>query len=221
MGASEIKNKNIIGKGKMTGKTNKGRKFVIGLTGGIGAGKSTVSEMLAQNGATIIDADKIGHEIYEPGSEANSAIRKTFGDEYFDAEGRLIRPKLGALVFSDEQALLKLNSIVHPAIVKLTSERAAQADGIVIVDAALLIEVGLHDICDAVWLVTVREDVRIERVMKRNGFTEQEVRDRINSQISDAERGKYASVVLDNSGGLPELREQILRALADVEEKLA
>ena len=83
----------------------------------------------------------------------------------------------------------------------------------------MLIEVGLHEICDEVWLVTVRDDVRIDRVMKRNGFTEQEVRDRINSQISDEERGRYASVVLDNSGGLPELREQIINALENLNNR--
>ena len=197
----------------------KENKYVIGLTGGIGAGKSTVSSVLEEYGATIIDADKLGHEVYEPGSEVNCAIRNMFGEDFFDEAGFLIRPKLGALVFSDASALQKLNSIVHPAIVKLAAERAARADGLVIMDAALLIEVGLHEICDEVWLVTVRDDVRIDRVMKRNGFTEQEVRDRINSQISDEERGRYASVVLDNSGGLPELREQIINALENLNNR--
>ena len=168
--------------GKMENK--KENKYVIGLTGGIGAGKSTVSSVLEEYGATIIDADKLGHEVYEPGSEVNCAIRNMFGEDFFDEAGFLIRPKLGALVFSDASALQKLNNIVHPAIVKLAAERAARSDGLVVMDAALLIEVGLHEICDEVWLVTVRDDVRIDRVMKRNGFTEQEVRDRINSQIS-------------------------------------
>lgn len=216
MQADNIK---IQEEGKMESKNKEKNKYVVGLTGGIGAGKSTASSVLKECGATIIDADKLGHEVYEPGSEANCAIRDAFGDDFFDEAGFLIRPKLGALVFSDEDALKKLNEIVHPAIVKLASKRASETDGLVIMDAALLIEVGLHDICDEVWLVTVDDDVRIDRVMKRNGFTEQEVRDRINSQISDEERGKYASVVLDNSGEMHELRDQIIKALEDLNDR--
>jgi dephospho-CoA kinase len=187
--------------------------IVIGLTGGIGTGKSVVSDMLAEKGAVILNADKVGHEAYEPGTEAYHDLISTFGREILDENERIDRKKLGAIVFADPQALQKLNQIVHPRMYKMMEERLAQLREqgvkVVVLEAAILIEAHWTPLVDQVWVVTAAEDTVVQRLVNRNNMTPEQAMARIKSQLPEAERLKHASAVVDNNGSLAEARRQV------------
>jgi dephospho-CoA kinase len=186
---------------------------IIGLTGGIGSGKSTVSRFLAEMGAVIIDADKIGHEVYRPDTETWRQLVKTFGNGILSADNTVDRKKLGAIVFGNKQELQRLNAIIHPQITEVIKKRIAeyrrQGVKVIVLDAPVLLEANAKNLVDEVWVVVADEDNVIKRAAARTGLTEQQIRDRVRSQLSNAERTKNARVVINNDGTTEDLRGKI------------
>jgi dephospho-CoA kinase len=181
----------------------------VGLTGGIGSGKSTVARALARRGAVVIDADAIAREVVEPGTPGLAAVVERFGAGVLDGDGRLDRPKLAALVFADPAARTDLNAIVHPRVAAETARRigAAPSDAVVVIDVPLLVEAARSGY-DLVVVVEAPEAVRLERLVGR-GMDPDDARKRMGAQATDAERRKVADVVLDNSGTEDDLERQI------------
>ncbi|MBI5284239.1 MAG: dephospho-CoA kinase [Chloroflexi bacterium] len=186
---------------------------VIGLTGGIASGKSVVSQMLAEHGALVIDADRVGHEAYAPGSGCYQAVIEAFGRDIAGEGGEIDRKALGAKVFGNAAERKRLEGIVWPWMRETMEGRLAglRAEGVpvVVLEAAVLIEAGWIPIVDQVWLVLVSPGVARERIMSRNGLTAEQADARINAQLTNDERRKHARVVIDNSGTLAELRERV------------
>jgi dephospho-CoA kinase len=187
--------------------------MVIGLTGGIACGKSTVSRMLAERAARIIDADVIAREVVRPGKEAWSLIVERFGRDILLASNEIDRVKLGRIVFSDEQARLDLNAIVHPAVRQrmrqLTQEAQEEGIALIVLDIPLLYESKLTHMVEKVVVVYCSPEQQLTRLMERNGFTEEEAKQRISAQMSVEEKKKRADYVIDNSGTLKETEAQV------------
>jgi dephospho-CoA kinase len=188
----------------------------IGLTGGIGSGKSTVSAMLAARGAVVIDADRIAREVVEPGTPGLAAVAEAFGPGVLTADGSLDRPALAAIVFADPAAREKLDGIVHPLVRSRAAELAAAApEGTVVVhDVPLLVETGQAGSYDLVLVVQADPDTRIDRLVRR-GLTEEDARARIAAQATDEQRRTVADVVLENDGTPEDLAEQVDRFWAE------
>lgn len=190
--------------------------IVIGLTGGIAAGKSTISEELARLGATVIDADKVGHEAYLPGSEGWHAVHNAFGDAVVAADGTIDRRALGAIVFGDPAQRDRLQALIWPVMKRMMAERLAtlraQNTEVAAIEAAVLLEAGWQDLTDKLWVVTVPPDVAVERLVARNGLTPEQARERLAAQLSNDERGRNSDAVIDNARPLAETLEQV-RAL--------
>jgi dephospho-CoA kinase len=189
----------------------------IGLTGGIGAGKSTVSQILAELGAFIIDADKVGHEIYLPGKEAWQQVIAEFGHDILAADQTIDRKKLGAIVFASDAARKQLNAIVHPLMFRdirrwVTEKRAEGFTKPIVVEAAILIEANWLPLVDEVWVVITGKGAVIERVAAQRGLAARDTEARIASQLSDTERLKYADLVIRNDGSVEDLKQQITTA---------
>jgi dephospho-CoA kinase len=185
----------------------------IGLTGGIGAGKSTVSAALAAHGAVVVDADRIAREVVERGSPGLEAVAAAFGPRVLTADGDLDRPALAALVFADPDARRRLDGIVHPLVRRRAGElelaaREADPDAVVVHDVPLLVETGQAASYDVVLVVEAAEDVRLPRLVAR-GLTEDDARARIAAQATDEQRRAVADVVLHNDGTPEELRAQV------------
>ncbi|MGH8009601.1 MAG: dephospho-CoA kinase, partial [Candidatus Binatia bacterium] len=198
------------------------RMKTIGLTGGIGSGKSTVSQILAGLGAFVIDADKVGHEIYLPGKEAWQQVTAEFGHDLLAADQTIDRKKLGAIVFGSDEARQKLNSIVHPLMFKDIERRIKEkrAEGFsrpIVIEAAILIEANWLPLVDEVWVVVTNKNAVIERVAVQRGLSAHDTEARIASQLADAERLKYASLVITNDGALEDLKKQVYDAWSRVE----
>lgn len=188
----------------------------IGLTGGIGSGKSTVSQLLAELGAFVIDADKVGHEIYLPGKEAWHKVVEAFGRDILAVDQTIDRKKLGAIVFRSEEARKRLNAIVHPLMFhdikrRITAKRAEGFTKPIVVEAAILIEANWLPLVDEVWVVITGKSAVLERVAAQRGLSPQDTEARIASQLADAERMKYAHVVIPNDGSVADLRERVTR----------
>lgn len=182
----------------------------VGLTGGIGSGKSTVARLLAERGAIVIDADAIARDIVEPGQPALVDIAERFGDDVITPDGALDRGALAAIVFHDTAALADLNAITHPRIAQRTAEliEAAPEDAVVVYDMPLLVENNLADGWDVVIVVEADHDVRVRRLIER-GLDEADIEARMNRQATDEQRRAVSDVVLDNSGDLESLRDQV------------
>ncbi|TDQ48546.1 dephospho-CoA kinase [Actinorugispora endophytica] len=193
----------------------------VGLTGGIGAGKSAVSRRLAELGALVIDADRIARDVVEPGTPALAEIVAEFGGKVLTAEGALDRPRLGEIVFADEAALAALNAIVHPRVGERTRELTDRAadDAIVVYDVPLLVENGLAGLYDAVVVVDVPVEVQVERVTADRGMPEEQVRARIRAQATREERLAAADVVVDNSGTEADLDARVAEVWAELERR--
>lgn len=191
---------------------------LVGLTGGIGSGKSTVARLLAERGAIVVDADQVAREVVAPGEPALAEIAERFGPEVIDEAGRLDRPALAAIVFGDEAARRDLEAITHPRIgeavaTQIEQARAAEeADGrtrLVVVDHPLLVESGAAAGYETVIVVEAPVDVRVRRVVEHRGMDEADVRARILAQSDDATRRAAATHVIDNGGGPEELAAQV------------
>ncbi|MGI9085985.1 MAG: dephospho-CoA kinase [Aeromicrobium sp.] len=185
--------------------------FRLGLTGGIGSGKSTVSALLAERGAFIIDYDQLAREVVEVGAPALAAIAERFGDDVIADDGTLDRPALGSVVFGDDAARADLEAITHPAIRDLALARQATApdDGIVVHDHPLLVEMGIAARCDLVVVVDVPGDVQVERLVTLRGMSESDARARLAAQAPRAERLDAADVVIDNTGPVEDLEASV------------
>ena len=194
--------------------------LTIGLTGGIGSGKSTAAKILAEFGAPIIDADKVAHTTYAPDGAAYDAVIAAFGAEIVAVDRTIDRKKLGAIVFGNPDRLNKLTSIVWPATFKSIR---AELDGLrargekmpVVVEAAILIEANWQPLCDEIWLVRASRQAVIDRIERQRGLKPEETEARIRAQLSDDERAKHASLVIDNDGSLDALREVLKRVWSD------
>jgi dephospho-CoA kinase len=188
--------------------------LVIGLVGGIGSGKSVATAMLAELGAEIINADLVGHEVYEPGKPGFDAIVAEFGSDVVGPDERIDRKRLGALVFADSTRLARLNAIVHPLIRAEIERRVQQARvkgeaRAVVVEAAILLEAGWRSLVDQVWVISARREDVLARLAAQRGMGVDETDARMAKQMTDAERRAAADVVIENSGSLDELRVRL------------
>jgi len=195
--------------------------LLIGLTGGIASGKSKVSAFLKSCGAVIIDADEIAREIVLPYKPAWEQIVNKWGKEILKLDGTVDRFKLGSIVFSNYEELAYLNNITHPEIIKEIKKRISYEDAetINILDAPLLIEAGLFDMVDQVWLVSVNEETRIIRLMDRDKLSFDDAKKRIRAQMPLEEKKKYAHLIIDNNGLWKDTECFLQHALARLKEK--
>jgi dephospho-CoA kinase len=191
---------------------------VIGLTGGIASGKSVVSQMLAERGALVIDADKVGHEAYRRGSGCYEAVVEAFGQDVVGDDGEIDRKALGGKVFGDPGQRKRLEGIVWPWMRETMEKRLAEirreGTPVVVLEAAVLIEADWLPLVDQVWVVTVEPGAARERIMQRNGLSAEQADARINAQLSNAERTQHADRVIENDGTLEELHRRVERAWA-------
>ena len=192
--------------------------FVIGLTGGIGTGKSTVSRLLNELGAEVIEADKVAHAAYEPDTPGWQKVVEAFGEGVLDADGKVDRTALGGIVFGDEEARKRLNAIIHPIVRRLLEESITglERDGarVAVVEVPLLIEAIKQQsqwtkMLDEIWVVTAPTEQVIARVRARSGLEETAIRARIGSQVTERERNEYADAIIENSGSLEGLRCEV------------
>ena len=193
----------------------------VGLTGGIGSGKSTVAQMFADLGAWVVDADAIAREVVAPGSEGLAELVEQFGSQILTDNGDLDRAAVAAVVFSDPSARERLNAIVHPLIARRTTEliAAIPQDAVLVHDVPLLVELGMQATYDLVVVVDAPDDVRIRRLVQR-GLDEDDARARIAAQASRDERLAVADVVIENAGDLDDLRRQVTAAWPQVSGQL-
>jgi dephospho-CoA kinase len=189
--------------------------LVVGLTGSIGSGKSTVAAMLAARGAWVVEADRIGHALQEPGTACYRQIVEAFGPEILAADGRVDRRRLGARVFADPEARRRLEAIMHPALWEACQRevRRAEAAGAPfgVVDAALILEAGQRHRFDVIVVVAAPEEAQLQRLAAERGLTEAEVRQRLASQWSAKEKAAAADIVIDNGGDLATTEAQVDR----------
>ena len=188
----------------------------VGLTGGIGAGKSTAAEMLRNLGAYVVHADQLGHEAYSKGGKARHGVLERFGNEILGDDGEIDRPRLGRIVFGDKNERLALEGIVWPEIRKLTSTRLAEAEaagaGVAVVEAAVLFEAGWENLFDQVWTVETPRDVAKARLMTRQSISASEADARLKAQLSSEERANRSSLVIENTGTVEELESTVTAA---------
>ena len=196
---------------------------IIGLTGGIGTGKSTVSAYLAQKGCKIIDADLISHQMTEAGSPCLAEIRDAFGEEVFLRDGNLDRKKVGRLVFADATKKKTLEQIITRRVIEKTlrilQDCRARQETLVVLDAPLLFECGMQHYTDETWLVVCRTETRLRRIAARDGLAEEDIQKRIANQMSTEQKEKLADYIIDNSRDLAWLYAQIDTLLAKSEQR--
>ena len=203
----------------MKSETKRDRGIIVGITGGIACGKTTVSELLADKGAIPINADEIGHQLLKSDSPVIDELVKLFGSEILDESGDVCRKKLGAIVFDDKSARERLNGILHPLIIQRSRSHAQQLVNddpscVVLLDAPLLIEAGAYDSVDIIVVVTASRETQMQRILERSQeqnrpLTETEAQTRIDSQMPLSEKVKYADVVIENEGSFEELQKQV------------
>ena len=195
---------------------------IIGITGSIASGKSTVTEFLRQQGYKVIDADQVVHELQEPGGRLHQALLSTFGSSILQEDGRLDRPKLGAMIFGDPELLAKSSQIQNQIIREELAGRRdllAEKEDIFFMDLPLLFELGYETWFDQVWLVDVTEETQLCRLMARNALSQEEAEKRIAAQLSLQEKRNRADVLIDNNGPLELTQEQLREALQKLERR--
>ena len=186
------------------------QRIVIGLTGNIGTGKSTVAAMLAELGAEVIDADKVAHEMMRAGTPVHAAVVEAFGPEVLSPDGEIDRRLLGPLVFADPAALARLEAITHPATIEAISRRiSATSAKVVAVEAIKLFEAGMADAYDSVWVTTCRPRQQTQRVVAERGLSRAEAEQRVWAQPPQEDKVARADVVIDNSGSLSQTQKQV------------
>jgi dephospho-CoA kinase len=187
--------------------------FVIGITGNFGTGKTTVSNMLAELGAGLINADELGHEVIEPDKPAYQEVLAAFGKSILNPNGEIDRSKLGNLVFDDSTALARLNQITHPRIYEIVKKKIdayrQAGTGIVVLEAALLLEAGWRPLLDQLWVTTAPEATIVRRLKSSRGLSEEQALDRLHAQMPQEEKTKQADVVIDTDCSLDELKVRI------------
>lgn len=203
----------------MKSEAHRERGIIVGITGGIACGKTTVSELLTEKGAIPINADEIGHQLLKSDSLVIDELIDAFGQEILEESGDVSRKKLGAIVFNDKSARERLNAIMHPVIIQRSRSHARQLvmenpSCVVLLDAPLLIEAGAYDSVDLIVVVTASPETQLQRTLERSlsqnrPLTESEAKARIDSQMPVSEKVKFADVVIENEGTLEELKEQV------------
>ncbi|MER7665126.1 dephospho-CoA kinase [Streptomyces sp. NPDC096193] len=195
----------------------------VGLTGGIGAGKSEVSRLLASYGAVLIDADKIAREVVEPGTPGLAAVVEAFGPGILTADGTLDRPALGSIVFADPERLATLNAIVHPLVGARSQEleKTAGPDAVVVHDVPLLTENELAPLYDLVIVVDAAPGTQLDRLVRLRGMAESEARARMSAQAAREQRLAIADLVVDNDGPLEDLEPQVREVWAELTRRAA
>lgn len=192
--------------------------MLIGLTGGIGAGKSTVSEYLIKKGYPVLEADSVAREIVEPGTETLQALAAAFGTYIINSDGSLNRKRLAETAFSDPKKKKKLDEIMHGKVIEILLNRAEKIEEpVVFIDVPLLFESGMDRYVDQIWLVTASDDVRISRVMARDGIERADVEKRMLYQMKNDEKATKSHVILDNSKGKEYLYSQINQIIKRIE----
>lgn len=198
--------------------------YVVGLTGNIGTGKSTVLSYLATKGVHILDADKIAHETMLPGGEAYQPVVDTFGTRcnIVAPDGQINRKALGAIVFADSDALAQLEAIVHPAVFARTQQQIAKCErSVVILEAIKLLDGGkVVKLCDEIWVVTTERDVQSKRLQETRSLTEEEIQQRLDAQSSQSEKVKQADRVIENSGTLADLHKRLDEIWSELQTNL-
>lgn len=186
---------------------------IIGLTGGIGSGKTTVSDYLRTKGFSVIDADKVSREIVAPGMRANLAIKSAFGSDFINLDGTLNRKKLGSLVFSQPEKLDCLNKIMHQEINGVIKKRILELEEkkgkVIFVDAPLLFETGLDQLTQETWVIDMPENLRLNRIMERDQISRQDAAAIMANQMDQKTKNEKATIVIDNSTGMEELLKKI------------
>lgn len=197
-------------------------RFILGLTGGIACGKSTVSQAFCERGAVLVDADLIARQVVQPGTDGLALIVENFGGELLDADGSLRRKALGAIVFADPEKLNLLNELLHPLIeAEVERQVASSRASVTVVDAALLLELGLDRLCDGVVVVWAPAATQVARIMARDGLDEASARARVAAQRSHQWRLHRATWEIDNSAGLHELAERVAQVWRAIEQQTA
>ena len=188
--------------------------MLVAVTGGIAAGKSTVARMLAECGATVVDADQLARDAVAPGSPGLAAVVKEFGADVLTSDGALDRPALGRLVFGDESARLRLEAIIHPEVGRLSADafaraRASKPGGVIIYDVPLLVEAGRANEFDAVIVVEATDEVRVARLVRERNMSEADARARMSAQATNAERRAVADYVISTETSVEETRREV------------
>jgi dephospho-CoA kinase len=197
---------------------------LIGLTGGIGSGKSTVAAMLAERGAIVLDADRVAHDVYEIGNEGHELLVQRFGRDVLDEQGRVDRRRLGAIVFNDAQALQDLNRIIHPLVRKEIARRLLEVsqedpDAVVVIEAALMTETGWSGGAGELWVVVAHPELVVGRLVRQRAMDEADVRLRVAAQATNEQRRRIATRVIENNGDLENLEAQVDRAWRETLER--
>jgi dephospho-CoA kinase len=189
----------------------------VGLTGGLAAGKSTVGRWLEAAGFLVIDADRLVAELYRPGAAGAGAVRELFGERYLRQDGGVDRPELARLVFADAEARRRIESRLHPLVAERFERLASGHQGVVVLEAPLLVEAGLAPLFDLVVTVEASPEIQLARAVER-GLTESEARARLDAQVSSSGRRQAADVVLENDGSLERLRQSVERLIETIRE---
>ena len=197
---------------------------IVGLTGGISSGKSTVSSYLKQLKIPVIDADEVARKVVEPNSQGAIEIRKAFGSDVFEEDGSLNRQKLGALIFSNAENRQKLDDLLQPLIKIMIldeiEEYHQKGENMIVLDLPLLFEKQYEELCEEIIVVYVPKELQLERLMRRNQYTKQEALSRIDSQLSIEEKRKRATVLLDNQGTIQQLYHQVEQWLVETKNDI-
>ena len=197
---------------------------IVGLTGGISSGKSTVSSYLKQLKIPVIDADEVARKVVEPNSQGAKEIKKAFGSDVFEEDGSLNRQKLGALIFSNAENRQKLDELLQPLIKIMIldeiEEHRQKGENMIVLDLPLLFEKQYEELCEEIIVVYVPRELQLERLMKRNQYTKQEALSRIDSQLSIEEKRKRATVLLDNQGSIQQLYQQVEQWLVETKNDI-
>ena len=197
---------------------------VIGLTGGISSGKSTVSKFLEELGTVVINADEIGHEAFKPGTDLWHTVVSAFGKQIVAPDGTIDREKLGTIVFGNPEALARLNRITHPRIRDVVKARLEecqqQGASVVVLEAPLLLEADWTSLVDEVWVTTAPETTLIKRLMERSGLSKKDSLARLRSQMPDEERLKHADIVIDTDTRLDELRAKVKKLWQELKNRI-
>jgi dephospho-CoA kinase len=199
--------------------------IILGLTGGIGSGKSTVAELLADRGAHVIDADRVAHDVYAPGTPGFALVER-FGEEIVGDDGAIDRARLGAIVFRDPAALADLNGIVHPLVRSEVASRIAEIveddpDSVIVIEAALMTETGWSGGAGRLWTVITDPDVVVARLMSLRGMDPGEARRRMDAQADNETRRRGATRVIENNGSLLDLEAEVQAAWTDLQEEMS